>query len=150
MWPAFRSSAADEVPEGDRRHAQRASEALDPVGRLPVEELQLPDVHEHLRRADQHVLRDLPEHAGGARPLPGDDPPQPRDLHRCPSAGAPSGPWGCRSACRRVGPGSGGIFRCRGGRCICRTPTCSPPGGGSFRWPCPSPPLARRTGTPSG
>lgn len=61
--------AAHVVPKRDRRHAQRAPKALEPVGGLRVEELELPHVHEDLGRPDQHVLRDLPEDAERAGAL---------------------------------------------------------------------------------
>ncbi|BAS80615.1 Os02g0716950, partial [Oryza sativa Japonica Group] len=69
------------VPQRDGRHAQRAPEALHAVGGLPVEELQLPHVHEHLRRPDQRVLRHLPQHAQGARLVRRAHPLQPLHLH---------------------------------------------------------------------
>ena len=48
------------VAERHGHHAERAPEAFEPVGHLAVEELELPDVHHHLRHADQRVLRHLP------------------------------------------------------------------------------------------
>nr|GMD62179.1 Os02g0716950 [Ipomoea batatas] len=49
--------------DADEQAADGAAEALEPVGRLGVEEFELADVHEDLGGADQHVLWDLPEDA---------------------------------------------------------------------------------------
>lgn len=51
---------AQVVPEPECGQGEGASQASDPVWALLVEELQLPDVGEHLRGSHQRVLRHLP------------------------------------------------------------------------------------------
>ncbi|GER41129.1 tetratricopeptide repeat protein [Striga asiatica] len=55
--------AVGKIPEAYGCHAEGAPEALHPIRRLPVEEVELPHVHEHLRGPHQHVLRHLPQYA---------------------------------------------------------------------------------------
>ena len=58
--------AAREAPGRHGGDAHGAAEAPQAFRELVVEELRHGDIHEHLRRSDQQVLRDLPEDAESA------------------------------------------------------------------------------------